>query len=208
MQTFVGKVMSLLFNMLSRFVIAFLPKEQVSFNFMPAVTIHTLPICIYNIVSSSLGLSSTAHSEPPSRLQLRLEILSHMHFAFRDSSQLPFQKDTIFSLKKRNWSKRKWNIRFCHPPVSKHPPPLHLSIIIHQAPASTVASIWVFNGGSGLEKWLDEGVIQLFLVHPCPGTLEASSGTYTNSLYLNYFSAKKYRRELGKQRERMKKPGI
>ena len=26
--TFVGKVMSLLFNMLSRFVIAFLPKEQ------------------------------------------------------------------------------------------------------------------------------------------------------------------------------------
>ena len=58
MQTFVGKVMSLLFNMLSRFVIAFLPKEQVSFNFMPAVTIHTLPKCIYNIVSSSLGLSS------------------------------------------------------------------------------------------------------------------------------------------------------
>ena len=37
--TFVGKVMSLLFNMLSRLVIAFLPKEQASFNFMPAVTI-------------------------------------------------------------------------------------------------------------------------------------------------------------------------
>ena len=37
-QTFVGKVMSLLFNTLSRFVIAFLPK-QVSFNFMAAVTI-------------------------------------------------------------------------------------------------------------------------------------------------------------------------
>ena len=31
---FVGKVMSLLFNMLSRLVIAFLFKEQVSFNFM------------------------------------------------------------------------------------------------------------------------------------------------------------------------------
>ena len=36
--TFVGKVMSLLFNMLSRFVIAFLPRS-VSFNFMAAVTI-------------------------------------------------------------------------------------------------------------------------------------------------------------------------
>ena len=38
--TFVGKVMSLLFNTLSRFVIAFFPKEQASFNFMAAVNIH------------------------------------------------------------------------------------------------------------------------------------------------------------------------
>ena len=37
-QTFVGKVMSLLFNMLSRLVIAFLPRS-ISFNFMAAVTI-------------------------------------------------------------------------------------------------------------------------------------------------------------------------
>ena len=37
-QIFVGKVISLLFNTLSKFVIAFLPK-QVSFNFMAAVTI-------------------------------------------------------------------------------------------------------------------------------------------------------------------------
>ena len=36
--TFVGKVMSLLFNMLSRFVIAFF-QEQTSFHFMAAVTI-------------------------------------------------------------------------------------------------------------------------------------------------------------------------
>ena len=53
-QTFVGKVMTLLFNMLSRFVITFLlvliffvvvitffSKEQVSFNFMVAVTISS-----------------------------------------------------------------------------------------------------------------------------------------------------------------------
>ena len=39
-QTFVGKVMSLLFNTLSRLVIAFLPKEQESFNFMAVVTIR------------------------------------------------------------------------------------------------------------------------------------------------------------------------
>ena len=39
--SFVSKVMSLLFNMLSRFVIAFCPKlgEQASFNFMAAVTV-------------------------------------------------------------------------------------------------------------------------------------------------------------------------
>ena len=41
-QTFVGKVMPLLFNMLSRFVIPFLPsKDQVSFNYMVAVTVHS-----------------------------------------------------------------------------------------------------------------------------------------------------------------------
>ena len=38
-QTFVCKVMSLLFNMLSRLVITFFPKKQASFNFMAAITI-------------------------------------------------------------------------------------------------------------------------------------------------------------------------
>ena len=39
-QTFVGKIMSLLFNMLSKLVIAFRPRsKQVSFHFMVAVTI-------------------------------------------------------------------------------------------------------------------------------------------------------------------------
>ena len=37
--TFIGKVMSLLFNMLFRFVTAFFSKEQASFNFLAAVTI-------------------------------------------------------------------------------------------------------------------------------------------------------------------------
>ena len=57
--TFVGKVMSLLFNMLSRLVIAFLPR-QVSFNFMAEVTIHSdfgaeeNKVCHCSIVSPSI----------------------------------------------------------------------------------------------------------------------------------------------------------
>ena len=39
-QTVVGKLMSLIFNMLSRLVIAFLWRREASFNFMAAVTIH------------------------------------------------------------------------------------------------------------------------------------------------------------------------
>ena len=38
--TFVGKVMSLLFNMLSRLVIAFLPRSNHFLNFMAAVAVH------------------------------------------------------------------------------------------------------------------------------------------------------------------------
>ena len=41
MQTFVGKVMSLVFNMLFRFVISFPSTEQPSFNFIVAVTVHS-----------------------------------------------------------------------------------------------------------------------------------------------------------------------
>ena len=37
--TFVGKIMSLLFNMLSRLVIAFLPRSKCLVNFMAAVSI-------------------------------------------------------------------------------------------------------------------------------------------------------------------------
>ena len=39
--TFVNKVMFLLFNMLSRFVIAFLSRRKRLFYFMPAVTVHS-----------------------------------------------------------------------------------------------------------------------------------------------------------------------
>ena len=38
-RTFVGKVMSLLLNKLTRLILAFLPREQASFNFMATVTI-------------------------------------------------------------------------------------------------------------------------------------------------------------------------
>ena len=39
--TFVGKVMSLFFNVLSRFTNSFPSEEQASFNFMAAVTVHS-----------------------------------------------------------------------------------------------------------------------------------------------------------------------
>ena len=39
--TFVSKMMSLIFNMLSQFVLAFLPRSKQSFNFLDAVTIHS-----------------------------------------------------------------------------------------------------------------------------------------------------------------------
>ena len=39
--TFVSKVFFLLFNMLPMFVIAFISKEQASFNFMATVTVHS-----------------------------------------------------------------------------------------------------------------------------------------------------------------------
>ena len=39
--TFVGKVIFPPFNMLSKFVMAFLPKKQVSFNFMVVFMVHS-----------------------------------------------------------------------------------------------------------------------------------------------------------------------
>ena len=40
-QTFVSKIMSLIFNTLSRFIIAFPPRNKCFFNFMAAVTLHS-----------------------------------------------------------------------------------------------------------------------------------------------------------------------
>ena len=41
LQKFVGEIMPLLFNMLSRLVIAFLPRSKHLFNFMAAFTVHS-----------------------------------------------------------------------------------------------------------------------------------------------------------------------
>ena len=63
-QTFVGKVVSLLFNMLSRLVITFPSKKQASFNFMATITIcsdfgapqnkvcHCFPIICHEVMGS------------------------------------------------------------------------------------------------------------------------------------------------------------
>ena len=50
-QTFVGKVMSLLFNMLSRLVITFLPRNSVQFS--------------HSVVSDSLRPHESQHARPP-----------------------------------------------------------------------------------------------------------------------------------------------
>jgi len=55
--TFVGKVMSLLFNMLSKFVIAFLPSKCL--NFMAAVTIHN------DFGAQKKKICHCLHSPPP-----------------------------------------------------------------------------------------------------------------------------------------------
>ena len=55
-RTFVGKVMSQLFNTLSRFVIAFLPSKQVSSTFTAAVTFVVIlePKKIQSVIVSTL----------------------------------------------------------------------------------------------------------------------------------------------------------
>ena len=59
--TFVGKVMSLLFNMLSRLVIIFLPRKEASFHFMAAVTICSDFGAPQNKVSVSIVSPSICH---------------------------------------------------------------------------------------------------------------------------------------------------
>ena len=71
-RTFVGKVMSLLFNMLSRLVIVFFfffPKEQASFNFMAAVTVCSNFATICDPMDPRNSLSQNTVVGNPSLLQ-------------------------------------------------------------------------------------------------------------------------------------------
>ena len=71
-RTFVGKVMSLLFNMLSRLVITFLPKSKRLLIFMAAVTICSDFVIAVATVAKSLQLCPTLYhprdSSPPDSL--------------------------------------------------------------------------------------------------------------------------------------------
>ena len=69
-QTFVGKVMSLLFNMSSRFVIAFLPRSK-------------------NLLISWLQSPSAVILEPPKIKSLTVSIISHL-FAMKWWDQMPW----------------------------------------------------------------------------------------------------------------------
>ena len=64
-RTFVGKVMSLLFNMLSRLVITFLPRSSVQFS--------------HSVVSDSLRPHESQHSRPPCPSQTLGVYSTHAH---------------------------------------------------------------------------------------------------------------------------------
>jgi len=77
--TFVSKVMSLLFNMLSRFVIAFLPRNKCLFNFIAAVTICSdfgaLENKLTSVESSCSLPGSSVHGIPQARILEWIAIL-------------------------------------------------------------------------------------------------------------------------------------
>ena len=78
--TFVGKVMSLFFNMLSRLAIAFLPRSKrlLSFFFLISWRLITLQYCsgfCHTLTWISHGFTCLPHSDPPSHLPLYLILL-------------------------------------------------------------------------------------------------------------------------------------
>ena len=85
--TFVGKVMSLLLNTLSRFVILFLPRSK-CLNFMVAVTIHS------DFVESNKRKSVTASTVSPDAMILIFWMLSSFYSSLSPlsgGSLVPFQ---------------------------------------------------------------------------------------------------------------------
>ena len=78
-QTFVGKVMSLVFNMLSKFVTASLPRSK-SFNFMAAVTIHLYQVQFRSVSQSCTTLCDPMnHSTPGLPVHHQLPEFTHTH---------------------------------------------------------------------------------------------------------------------------------
>ena len=101
-RTFVRKVMSLLFNTWSRFVIVFLPRKQASFNFMAAVT-----IC------SDFGAQENSLSVPIFSPSICHEVMEPdaMIFVFCMLSFKPSFSLSSFTLIKRLFS---FLFTFCH----------------------------------------------------------------------------------------------
>ena len=110
-QTFVVKVMSLLFNMLSSFAIDFSSKEQASFNFMAVVTVCSdfgaKENKIYHASSVPLSICHEA---------MGLDAMIWIFFFWCwVSSQLSQKKVSIISkiLIKYYWAIKKWNNTIC-----------------------------------------------------------------------------------------------
>ena len=107
-RTFVGKVMSLLFHMLSRLVITFFSKEQTSFNFMAA---RQTSLSITN--SWSLPkLMSIKSVMPSSHL-----ILCHPLLLLLSIPPRVFSNESILRMR---WPKY-WSFSFSISPSNEHP---------------------------------------------------------------------------------------
>ena len=94
-RTFVGKVMSLLFNTLSKLVINFSSKEQMSFNFMAEVNQFIL-----KEISPEYSLEG---------LMLKLELQYFGHLMQRaDSSEKILMLGKIDGRRRRGWQRMRW----------------------------------------------------------------------------------------------------
>ena len=131
-QTFVGKVMSLLFNMLSRLVIVFLPRSKrllISWLHLPPAVILELPKI------KSLTVSTISTSQFSSVAQLCPTLCKPMN---RGTPGLPVHNQLLEPIQ-THVSRTSDTIQPSHPLSSPSPPALHLSQ--HQGLSKWISSL-------------------------------------------------------------------
>ena len=111
-RTFVGKVMSLLFNMLSRMVITFLPRSKHLLNFMAAVTICSdFGALKIKPVTVSIVSPSICHEV----MGLDVMIFTFWILSFKPAFSLSFTFVKRLFILFLSWPSRSlpWNTRYC-----------------------------------------------------------------------------------------------